>query len=141
MRDGTLDASFYYGNVEHPDVASVPLIDFAYRVAAPASSDDRVKHASWDEMVAMPWIMSPPISTLRTLAEELFVERGSSPVTRVEADNEAVIRSLVAAGSGVGLMREDVAMEAAAAGQVALWGKVRLETTLQFIFASSGSTI
>jgi DNA-binding transcriptional LysR family regulator len=134
VRDGALDASFYYGNVEHPDVASVPLVDFAYRVTAPASAADRIKHASWDEMVAMPWILAPAISTLRTLADELFVERGSSPVTRVEADNEAVIRSLVVAGSGVGLIREDVAMEAAAAGEVVLWGKVRLETTLHFIF-------
>ena len=50
---------------------------------------------------------------LRTLAEALFNERGSSPVMRVEADNEAVIRSLVVAGSGVALMREDVAKEAA----------------------------
>ncbi len=80
----------------------------------------------------MPWIMSPPISTLRTLAEELFTERGSSPVMRVEADNEAVIRSLVTAGSGVALMREDLALETA--GEVVLWSNVRLETTLQFLY-------
>ena len=53
---------------------------------------------------------------------------------RVEADNEAVIRSLVVAGSGVALMREDVALEAASAGEVALWSNVRLETTLQFLY-------
>ena len=133
VRDGTLDASFYYGDLAHADVASVPLVDFAFRVVAPAAWGDRVKHASWDEIVAMPWIMSPPISTLRTLAEALFSERGSSPVMRVEADNEAVIRSLVTAGSGVGLMREDVARVAVAAGEVALWSNVRLETTLQFL--------
>jgi DNA-binding transcriptional LysR family regulator len=134
VRDGTLDASFYYGDLEHADVTAVPLIDFAFRVAAPAAWADRIKHASWDELVAMPWIMSPPISTLRTLAEGLFNERGSSPVMRTEANNEAVIRSLVVAGSGVGLMREDVALEAAAAGEVALWSNVRLETTLQFLY-------
>jgi DNA-binding transcriptional LysR family regulator len=134
VRDGALDASFYYGNVEHAEVASVPLVDFAYRVAAPAASADRIKHASWDEIVAMPWILAPAISSLRTLADELFFERGSSPVTRVEADNEAVIRSLVVAGSGVGLIREDVALEAAAEGEIALWSKVRLETTLQFLY-------
>ena len=52
---------------------------------------------------------------------------------RVEADNEAVMRSLVMAGGGVALMREDAALEAAAAGEVALWNKVRLETTLKFL--------
>lgn len=74
-----------------------------------------------------------PISTLRTLLQELFDARGSSPVMRVEADNEAVMRSLAIAGAGITLMREDIALEAAAAGEVALWNKVRLATTLEFL--------
>jgi len=134
VRDGSLDASFYYGTVEHSEVATLPLVNFGYRVVAPAAWAHRIENASWDEMVALPWIMSPPISTLHTLADALFNERGSSPVTRVEADNEAVIRSLVVAGGGIALMREDVALEAAANGEVTLWGNVRLETTLQFIY-------
>ncbi len=133
VRDGTLDASFYYGSLMHPDMVSVPLIDYAYRVVAPATWGDRVRHASWDEIVTMPWILSPTISTLRTLADHLFAQRGSSPVTRVEADNEAVIRSLVIAGGGVSLMREDLALEAAADGEVVVWARVRLETSLQFL--------
>jgi len=133
VRDGELDASFYYGSVEHPDVAAVPLVDFAYRIVAPAAWGDRIRHASWDELVQMPWIIAPTISTMRSLVEDLFAERGSSPVMRVEADNEAVMRSLVIAGGGVALMREDKALEAAAAGDVALWNKIRLETTLKFV--------
>ena len=133
VRDGALDASFYYGSLEHPDVAAVPLLDYAYRVVGPAAWGDRIRHASWDEIVQMPWIMAPPISTLRSLAEELFAQRGSAPVTHVEADNEAVMRSLVIAGGGIALMREDLALDAAAAGEVALWNRVRLETTLKFL--------
>ena len=45
-----------------------------------------------------------------------------------------LFRSLVTAGSGVALMREDAALEAAADGEIALWNKVRLETTLKFIY-------
>ncbi len=134
VREGSLDASFYYGSLADPDVAEVPLIDFAYRIVAPAVWGDRVRHASWDEIVVMPWILPPPISTLRTLADGLFAERGSSPVTRMEADNEAVIRSLVVAGGGITMMREDVALDAAAEGEIVLWDKVRLETTLKFLY-------
>jgi DNA-binding transcriptional LysR family regulator len=134
VRDGTLDASFYYGSLEHPDVVAVPLVDFAYRIVAPATWGDRIRHASWEEIVALPWIVAPPISTLRVLADELFAARGSSPVTRIEADNEAVMRSLVIAGGGIALMREDIALEAAAAGEVVLWNKIRLETTLKFLY-------
>lgn len=134
VREGALDATFYYGGSAHPDVSTVPLLNFGYRVVLPASWGDRVKHLSWDEIVAMPWIVAPPISTLRHLAERLFAARGSSPVSRVEADNEAVIRSLVIAGAGVTLMREDLAQDSVAAGEAVLWSSVRLETTLQFLY-------
>lgn len=134
VRDGELDASFYYGRLEHPDVVAMPLIDFAYRIVGPATWGDRIRHASWDELVQMPWILSTQVSTLRTLVEELFAQRGSSPAIRVEADNEAVMRSLVIAGGGIALIREDVALDAAAAGEVALWNRVRLETTLKFLY-------
>ena len=123
VRDGALDASFYYGSLSHPTVASLPLRDFAYRVAAPAAWSDRVEDASWDEIVAMPWIMTPPISTHNALAGELFHRHGSSPAHRVEADHEAVISSLVVAGLGVSLMREDLALAAAAAGEIVLVGR------------------
>ena len=49
-------------------------------------------------------------------------------------DREAVIRSLVVAGSGAALMREDLAREAVAAGELVLWGSERLETTLWFLY-------
>lgn len=133
VRDGTLDASFYYGNLAHADIVGMPLVDFAYRIVAPAAWRDTVANADWNTIVTMPWIMTPPISTLSTLADDLFATRGSSPVRRIEADNEAIIRSLVVAGLGVAMMREDLALEAAAAGEMALWDGVRLPTTLQFI--------
>lgn len=133
VREGALDASFYYGSLADTDVHAMPLADFAYRIVAPAAWRDAVAVADWTSIVAMPWIMTPPISTLSTLANDLFATRGSSPVRRVEADNEAIIRSLVTAGLGVALMREDLALDAAALGDVALWEGVRLPTTLQFI--------
>lgn len=133
VRDGELDASFYYGSLEHPDILAVPLLDYAYRIVGPAEWGDRIRHASWEEIVQMPWIVSPRISTLRSLLEELFAQRGSSPAIRLEADNEAVMRSLVVAGGGIALMREDIALQSAAAGEIALWNRVRLETTLKFL--------
>ena len=66
VRDGELDASFYYGSVEHPDVKCVPLLDYAYRIVGPAPWGDRLRHASWEELVQMPWILAPTVSTLRS---------------------------------------------------------------------------
>ena len=137
VRDGSLDASFYYGGLTHPTVAAMPLRDFAYRVAAPAAWHDRVKNAPWNEIVALPWVMTPPISSHSVLAGELFRENGISPTRQVEADHEAVIKSLVVAGLGVSLMREELALEAVAAGEVVLWGDKRLETTLSFVYLAA----
>jgi len=133
VRDGEFDASFYYGSLTHPTVAFLPLLNVAYRIVAPVAWRERVENAPWDEIVAMPWVVTPPISTHSALAGQLFHEHGVSPARRVEADNEAVISSLVVAGLGVSLMREDLAIAAAAAGDVVLWGDKRLLTTLSFI--------
>ena len=136
VRDGALDASFYYGDRAHPAVAAVPLREIAYRIAAPSEWRDRIEHARWEEIAALPWLMAPSISTHHALAARLFEERGSAPTTLIEADNEAVIRSLVASGLGIGLVREDLAQDDATSGELAVWPDARLATTLQFIHPS-----
>jgi DNA-binding transcriptional LysR family regulator len=64
----------------------------------------------------------------------MFEAHGVSPAKRIEADHEAVISSLVRAGVGVALMREDLALEGAAANELCLWTEARAETSLQFIY-------
>jgi DNA-binding transcriptional LysR family regulator len=134
VRDGELDASFYYGSLAHPLVASLPLRSIVYRVVAPANWKERVDAADWNAMAALPWIIPPEISTHSAMSADLFRDHGVAPAKRIEADNEAVISSLVTAGLGVALMREDLALEARAAGQVCLWRDVRTETSLQFLY-------
>ena len=134
VRDGELDAAFYYGPLVHADIASLPLTKLFYRVAAPAAWHERVKVADDAAIAALPWIMTPSISTHHALATYFFASRGLAPATVMEADNELVIRSLVVAGVGVALMREDLAIEAQAAGDVCLWPGARIETSLQFVW-------
>jgi len=134
VRDGELDASFYYGQRVDAAIAAVPLREFAYRVVGPTAWRDQLSDASWDDIAALPWIMTPAISTHHALAGKLFEANGVAPSTRIEADHEAVIRSLVVTGVGLALMREDVALEAANAGEVVVWGDVRLATTLEFLY-------
>ena len=134
VRNGELDASYYYGPLAHADIASVPLRTLMYRVAAPAAWRNRVENADDAAIAALPWIMTPSISTHHALATHFFAARGLSPATVLEADNEFVIRSLVVSGVGVALIREDLALAAAAANEVVLWEPAQIETTLQFIW-------
>jgi DNA-binding transcriptional LysR family regulator len=134
VRDGELDASFYYGELAHPGVDGLRLRDIAYRVAAPAAWQDRVTDASPAEIAMQPWIITPPISTHHHLLHVLFDKHGIEPARVVEADQEFVIANLVQSGVGLSLIREDLALQMQAAGEVCLWKDVRLETILWFIY-------
>jgi DNA-binding transcriptional LysR family regulator len=135
VRDGELDASFYYGEFTHPSVASIGLREITYRIVAPAAWKDRIERAGWSDIAGEPWVMTPHISTHHQLASALFREHGIAPTKVVEADDEVVVGSLVVSGLGMGLMREDLAVEKAHDGEVCLWRDVRLSTTLQFVYS------
>ncbi len=137
VRDGELDASFYYGDLEHPSVEGLRLRGTSYRVAAPAAWASRVIDADWGEIAQQPWVITPSISTHHKLVHALFDKHGIEPTKVVEADQESVIANLVVSGVGLSLIREELALKNQAAGLVCLWGDVRLETTVWFIYRQS----
>ena len=139
VRDGALDAAFYYGNLAHPAVASQPLRELEFRVVAPAAWHERVQGASFAVLAREPWILAPPISTYRVLSDDLFRKHGITPATLIEADNEAVIRSLVGAGLGIALMRDDLARALVDANEGYVWDGAQLSTTLQFLWREEQS--
>ena len=134
VRDAELDASFYYGELKHPSVGGLALREITYRIVAPAAWETRLASADWTHIASEPWVMTPPISTHHQLASALFEQHGVGPTKVVEADDEVVVGSLVVSGVGMALMREDLAFDKQKAGEICLWGDVRLTTTLQFVY-------
>lgn len=133
VRDGVLDASFYYGELRHANVAGLPLRRLVFRVVAPAAWKDRLRLSGWEQVAAMPWIIPPPISSHHQLAHTLLQQHGVTPSRVVEADQEAVIASLVASGVGIALMREEVAFEKAATGEICIWNEEQIDSMLWFV--------
>lgn len=134
VRDGSLDASFYYGDIGSPQVTGLALREIVYRVAAPAEWKSRVDGAGWDEVAALPWVVTPQVSTHHHLLRAIFSAHRVSPAKVIEADNEYVISNLVASGLGLSLMREDLAHARERAGEVCLWSDAQVRTTLWFIY-------
>jgi DNA-binding transcriptional LysR family regulator len=134
VRRGELDASFYFGTLVHPAVAGLRLGSMTYRVVAPAEWRDRLERADWAALAAMPWVMTPSSSTHNQLVSELFAGQVVAPTRVVVADQESLVSTLVGAGVGVALMREDLAREKAAAGEVCLWRDARITTALWFVY-------
>ena len=133
VRDGTLDASFYYGELRHASISGLPLQRLVFRVVAPVAWKDRLRLSGWEQVAAMPWIIPPPISSHHQLVYALLQQHGVSPGRVVEADQEAVIASLVVSGVGLALMREEVAFEKAAAGEISIWNDEHIESMLWFV--------
>ena len=137
VREGRLDASFYFGDAPGRDIVSLRLRDSVYCVTGPAAWTDRIRGADWDRIAAVPWILTPAISTHNRLVTRLFEQQGvQPPQRRVEADQESVIETLVVSGIGMSLMREEAARARAAAGEVCIWEQARLRTTLWFVCAA-----
>jgi DNA-binding transcriptional LysR family regulator len=139
VRDGELDAGFYFGTLAHPGVDGLRLRGIVYRVAAPAAWKSRVAGADWDAIAALPWVVTPPISSHYQLVRALFDKHASELVKVVEADQEFVIANLVVAGVGLSLIREELALEREAAGEVCLWRDARLQTDLWFVYRAGRS--
>lgn len=141
VREGRLDASFYFGDAPGQDITALRLREFVYCVTAPAGWADRIEEADWTDIAALPWILTPAISTHNRLVTRLFEQQGvEPPQSHVEADQESVIESLVVSGVGVSLMREESARAHAKAGEICIWTKARLRTTLWFVCAAGRET-
>jgi DNA-binding transcriptional LysR family regulator len=135
VSSGALDAAFFMGSGFHSNVRDVTLAELGYRVVAPAAWAGKVKDADWDAIAALPWVRPPRDSPHQRMQESLFTSRRLNPATVVAADQESSISTLVKAGVGLGLMREDLALRAEAAGEVCIWQRAAATTQLSFVYA------
>jgi len=134
VRSGTLDASFYVGELMHTNIIGVGLREMTFHVVAAAAWADRVRQADWPTLAAMPWILMPPISTHSQLARAMFREEGVEPTHVIEADQESLIANLVVSGVGVSLLPDPLALDMQAAGRVCISEKTVMSATLWFIY-------
>jgi DNA-binding transcriptional LysR family regulator len=127
------DAGIALGNRPIANVRRIRLVKLHYRVVAPGTWPERIRGAGWAEITASPWISAPKNGSHHQMASDLFNKYKFEPVKVIEADSEAVIASLVTAGVGLGLMREDLALQSSATGAIHILEKGRTHTFLEFI--------
>jgi DNA-binding transcriptional LysR family regulator len=129
-----LQASFYIGPHLPRDVLGVPLQTIHYRIAAPFAFSHKVLHAGWREIADMPWVGAPYSSHAQTLLRDMFARQGLLPNITLESDDAAAPLSLVRAGLGLALLREDLAVPAAERCEVVIWPHTRVAAMLSFIY-------
>ena len=134
VANGALDAAFFMGDKVHASVHAVELAPLAYRVVAPPAWREKMEAAEWPELADLPWVRGFSDSPHLQMVSEVLSRYNRSPRKAVEADQESTIKNLIAAGIGLGLMREDLACQAQQAGEVYVWHKAQLETKLSFVY-------
>jgi len=134
VRNGGLDASFYFGALPEVDLCSVSLRDMVYRVVIPMVWADELREAPWETVAERPWIVAPAPSSHRHLVMDLLRDR--TPQRIIEADNESVINNLVESGVGVSLIREEIATESTNSGRSVIWPGSLVTTRLWLVYSA-----
>lgn len=143
VRAGTLDAGMALCAQPPEGLKALPLERLRYRIVAPASWREKVAGAEWKTVASWPWISTPADGSHYRMATRIFERYGFKPAKVIEADSEAMITSLVFAGVGLGLMREDLATQASEAGKVVMVpeGEAEVELTLLHALGREGDAI
>ena len=140
IRNGTLDAGFYFGRAPESDIDGIALRDVVYRVTLPATRADELLTAQWETIAQQPWIVAPAPSTHHHLVMSLFDDGTARPERIIEADSESVINDLVESGVGVSLVRDEIAAQSVDAGRSVVWPGREITTKLWLVHAADRGT-
>jgi DNA-binding transcriptional LysR family regulator len=140
LKTGEVDVGIFLGRPVDPDLAYMSLTTERFVVAGPAAWKDRIDSADWAALGAMPWA-TPNDSSMAyaVMLKQLFGDRGVELNTVVQYDNEAVGRSMIHAGVGLMLVREEHALRGEQEGSLALSPIARAEYALCLASAAARS--
>lgn len=129
-----LDGGFFYSNCAPEDVDGLLLENTILNVVGPASWQDRMEEASWEDLAKLPWIWTPEECSFNVKLEEAFSSRGLEATKVMIADSEDTHNALVRAENGLTAMRYDEADEGVRNGSFYIWPGGHIEVGLYFGF-------
>lgn len=130
---GLLHGAFYIGSHIPREVAGLVLQTQHYRIVGPVTLREHLLRAGWRDLAALPWIGAPPQHHVQTLMRDMFARQGFAPRQVVECAEAGAPPSLVRAGVGLALVREDIALPANERGELIVWPHARVGAQLGFI--------
>jgi len=132
--EGKLHGGFVIGEIEERRIATIPVRPITLRIVAPYEWKERIITADWEDIAQLPWISMSPKCSFNKITAAMFNRHGLRPNSFIAIDEEATLRKLVASGIGLALMREDMALDAEAKKEVAIWPKGLETKQLNFIY-------
>ena len=131
VQQGELDCAYVLSDSEQIDgleLRRLGVVDLAITLPLPIAQAQ--PELNMDQLVALPWVGTPPSCILHGHLDRLFAASGREFRPRQTADSETTMRSMVASGMGAGLLRLDQATQAERNGELAIWSGWRSHTWL-----------
>ena len=138
LRSDSFDAGIYNeGGEPAPDLETIEVSRFEVHLAAAKGSMDLSRPLDWNALSSAAWIYPPAAACCGRAAEGLFEAHRVRPARVVGVDTQAMIRTLVASGLGVGLLHAETAEAARRAGEVDLLCQAAAPIRVLFAVLSS----
>lgn len=132
LRGGALTASFSIGVNPPRDLQWQALRSVCYRVALPTRLAADMQRGGWRTLAGLPWIDGAVDSHIHQMLRGLFEQQGLSPNIVLRSEDTTGLDTLVRAGTGCALLREEVAVPGVEAGDWVVWGHARVDAQLYF---------
>lgn len=132
LRGGALTAAFSIGVNPPRDLQWQALRSVCYRVALPTRLAADMQRGGWRTLSGLPWIDGAVDSHIHQMLRGLFEQQGLAPNIVLRSEDTTGLDTLVRAGTGCALLREEVAVPGVEAGDWVVWGHARVDAQLYF---------
>jgi len=139
LRSAEIDAAILVGRTRPVGTRCVTLETMTFRLVIPSAWRSRFATMALDELSDVPWIRMARRSSHQEILNELLSGASIKPRETVEVDHELMMLELVAAGVGVGLIREHLVHKAEPAGSVVFFGDHKVTAQLTFEYPEGRS--
>lgn len=137
LQSGELDVATFIGNSTDPGFCYHTLRSITYRIAGPPKWAAALHRGDWAELATLPWldILSNPVFT--QMLDRPFNELGLTRNSVAATDSDVLLRSMIAAGVGLSLIRDDHAREMQRLGAVTVATHWETKSVLRLAYLQS----
>lgn len=132
--DGAVDAGYVIGEVDNPRLRVLTVAPIVLRVAVPRSLWDEARNVPFAGLGDLPWVSTPPECSFNRIMGRMFTREGIQPPIILKADQETTLAEMVTSEIGLTLLREDIAFQAEARGELYVWRNTIERSELNFIY-------
>ena len=140
LQRGELDCGYVMTDLEELEGLEIQRLGIAELTVVIPSNGVAHPDSTLNELLAMPWVGTPPHCTLRHHLDALFASGGREYTEGMLANTDGAVRSMVASGFGAGIVRMDQALEAERRGELKLWKGWRGHTWICWVAPPQRST-